>query len=246
MTTLAPNPFDLCLPAGYRQQVVPRTRDDCTQNTQAYWNNERIADCRRREYQFHVYRWAARLIRAYRLRSLVDVGSGPGWKLASLIAPVCQDITALDQPSAMDLARRFQIPATLGTIDLERPLPPTRAWDVVVCADVIEHLIDPMPLLEFLRSAAGQNGRILLSTPERDRLRGRECMGSDKPEHVREWARGEFLRFLAKAGFVVERSRLVPQDNTPVSAGRAGERLFRRGAAPRSLLACHAVLCRPR
>lgn len=239
-TALA-DPRAYCLPRGYLQQNIARTRDDMNQAA-LYWTAERIAESRR--YQSQVYRWAGQLLHRRGLTSMLDVGSGPGVKLAEHIAPVCSDITAIDQPSALAMAASLRVPAKLSPIDLERPPAPDRCYDLVLCADVVEHVLDPMPLFHFLQVAAGEHGLILLSTPERSRLRGREHLSCSKPDHVREWARSEFLTFLSKSGFEVIRTRLMPQDDSRAGVHRESERSFRQRHSDRSPLCCHAVLCR--
>jgi len=235
------DPTAYCLPRGYQQQNIARTRDDVNR-TALYWTAERIAESRR--YQSHVYRWAGDLLQRCGLTSMLDVGSGPGVKLAEYITPVCSDITAVDQPSALAVATSLRIAAMMRPIDLEAPPTPDRCYDLVLCSDVIEHVLDPAPLLGYLRAAAGAGGLVLVSTPERARLRGRDCLVCKKPDHVREWARLEFLTFLSKSGFDVIRTRLLPQDDARVGVHREAERSFRQAKFGRSPLCCHAVLCR--
>tara|TARA_Y100000816_G_scaffold286110_1_gene266731 strand:+ start:2873 stop:3610 length:738 start_codon:yes stop_codon:yes gene_type:complete len=121
----------------------------------------------------------------------------------------------------IDQKNSFSIAAQLGTLksnvmmleyDLEKD-----ATDVVnhfknnnidistvICFDVIEHLFNPTYVVEMIKGISSENTRIIFSTPERDLKRGPDCMGSNKPEHVREWNQSEFSQFLEYFGFVVE------------------------------------------
>lgn len=230
------------LPEGYREQERNLSWDPHRDNG-SYWADWRLADSGR--FQIHVYRWAAALVRERRLACVLDVGCGVGTKLAAEIAPVCRDLCAVDQPSALAHARARCPAASYAEIDLERcDLHLGRRFDLILCADVVEHLVDPDHMLRFIRAHAHHRSLILLSTPERRRLRGRDCNGSDKPEHVREWSMDEFRRFLASRGFHSLRSRLFPQDDADPAGYREEEIQFRLGRADRSRLACHAVLCR--
>jgi SAM-dependent methyltransferase len=232
------------LPPGYAAQAVNRTLDrpDADAN---YWTDERIALSAR--YQAHVYRLAAALITRHRLRSVLDVGCGPCAKLRTIIEPLCTDITGLDQPTAIATARRLGVLWPLVPVDLERPQTnPTRSFDLILCADVLEHLSDPDPTLDLIRAAARPRSLIVLSTPERRRLRGRACLESRKPEHVREWSRTEFIQFVRSRGFRVLASRLMPQDESSVRGHRHAELRFRLRLADRSPLCCHALVCRVR
>lgn len=237
-----PSAVSLCLPPEYRQQGANLTLDEHRDSADAYWSDWRIAESHR--WQFHVYAWAARLIRERGLRSVLDVGCGVATKLARHLQPVCADTVGVDQPSALAVARRRGVSAALHEIDLEAPgLELGRSFDLIVCADVIEHLADPDPMLEFVRRHAHETTLFLVSTPERDRERGRECRASNKPEHVREWARSEFVAFLRSRGLRPLRSRLLPKDEREIGPCRETERAFRLRTAATSPLCCQAVLC---
>lgn len=229
------------LPPGYREQVRNLTLDQHRDNGE-YWAPWRLADSGR--YQVHVYRWAADLIRRHALRSVLDVGCGVGTKLGAHIAPLVADIHAMDQASALEHVHTRCPSAKTHLVDLELSVTRLgRTFDLILNADVVEHLVDPDPMLDLIRAHAGPRTRVLFSTPERRRLRGRDCNASNKPEHVREWSMDEFRRFLASRGFTQLQSRLFPQDDADPAGYRQEEIDFRLGRGERSRLACHAVLC---
>jgi SAM-dependent methyltransferase len=242
-------PSDFGLPAGYRQQTAAYTHDESAWTPGGpdveYWNPQRIAASAK--YQFHVYRWAAELIEARGIKSVLDVGCGPGTKLASLVAPVCTDIEGIDQASAISVARTNRMPGHYSIVDLEDPsgTRPWRKFDMIICSDVVEHLLDPDPALDLIKSFCHERSLILFSTPCRARLRGRACLASDKPEHVREWTHQEFKRFLSSRGFGIESSCLFPADDAPMSAGLWREIKFRMRLADHSPHRCQTILCRP-
>ena len=69
---------------------------------------------------------------------------------------------------------------------------------VVICADVIEHLLDPRPLVALLAACYQRGAIVITSTPDRLRVRGAEHRGPPpNPSHVREWAIQEYADFLA-------------------------------------------------
>lgn len=241
-------PEDFFLPRGYRQQTDAFTRDDARpiEGDEAYWNAERIAASRK--WQRHVYAWAADLCRRRGLRSVLDVGCGPGTKLGELVAPVCADVEGIDQPSAVAAARRLGMPGVYREVDLERPerVEAWRTFDLIIFSDVIEHLLDPGPSLGLIKRFCHADSLVLISTPDRARLRGRTCMASEKPEHVREWTGPELRRYLRSQGWDVLQSRALPADDAPASRGIAREWAWRLGLAPTSPHRCMTVLCRPR
>ena len=238
---IAPN-HHIFLPPGYRQQPAALTHDSAREDD-SYWAPWRLAD--NGKWQHHVYAWAADLIRASGLRSVLDVGCGPCVKLSRHIAPLCADIVGLDQPSALRAARDTGAAFDLREADLEHAnVELGRPFDLILCADVIEHLGDPDPALELIRRCAHEDTRIVISTPERARERGRDCMASPKPEHVREWTREEFALLLADRGFIPTGHRLLPKDAAERAPLREAERDFRLHRRPTSPLCCQAWVCR--
>lgn len=242
-------PEEFCLPRGYRQQAAPLTHDgarvvDERGEATAYWSEARVRASGR--YQRHVYAWAAELVRSRGLKSVLDLGCGPCVKLMELIAPVCADVEGADQASAIGVARGRGAGMPLREIDLERcaGVEAWRRFDLIVCADVVEHLLDPDPMLGLIGRLSHEGTLVVMSTPDRARLRGRGCMASEKPEHVREWAEGEFTAFLRSRGFAIERVRRLPGDDAPWRRGAMREMVFRLGLAGTSEHRCCTVLCR--
>ena len=83
--------------------------------------------------------------------------------------------------------------------------------DIIICSDVIEHLIDPDLLLNYIKNLSSKNSIIYLSTPDRDRMRGKSCMKSLKKEHIREWNYSEFKAYIADRGFqIIDHIHLKP------------------------------------
>lgn len=237
------DPRAFFLPAGYRQQPAPFSHD-ALRDDETYWTSERLVMSAR--YQYHVYAWAASLITHRGLRSVLDVGCGPGVKLASLISPVCNDIEGIDQATGVAAARRAGAPGRYTVVDLETcGMPAWRTFDLIICADVIEHLMDPDPALRLIRRFSHAGTLAVVSTPDRARLHGRECMASTKPDHVREWSAPEFVRLLRSRSMRPVSQRLFPADDAPLSEGRLAEMKWRIRLASRSPHRCHAVLCRP-
>jgi 2-polyprenyl-3-methyl-5-hydroxy-6-metoxy-1,4-benzoquinol methylase len=231
----------LCLPPDYRQQVA-NFSIDTNRDQGSYWAPWRLAD--NAKWQHHVYQWAADLIRTHNLTSVLDVGCGPCVKLLKFITPLTSDITGLDQPSALAAARKQGATFNLLPLDLENPSSElNRTYDLIICADVIEHLADPDPAIELFRRYSHAGTRLLISTPERSRERGRTCMASNKPEHVREWTREEFERFLRSRSLTPRLHRILPKDAQDREPLRQAELDYRLGRAPTSPLCCQAWVC---
>jgi SAM-dependent methyltransferase len=229
-----------CIKPGYRENAAPRSFD--RDPDVRYWTDERLAAAS--SYQWPVYQLCRNLMLARNARSFLDVGSGPGTKVAKLIAPICSDLVLIDQPSSREIVARTLpsarfVPADLDALDLDLE----RRFDLIVCADVLEHLKRPDACLRFIREHLAAGGRAVLSTPERDHLRGRECMTSPHPEHVREWNAAEFHAFSERCGLAVERQVLLPQARLP-ALERVASRLFGRFLLQRRWASCQALICR--
>ena len=73
---------------------------------------------------------------------------------------------------------------------------------MVVCANVIEHLLRPEFLLENLREILPSIEALVVSTPNRDTTSGPEDFGPPAdPSRVREWNVEEFAALLEAWGF---------------------------------------------
>lgn len=76
---------------------------------------------------------------------------------------------------------------------------------VIICADVIEHLVNPAYLLCNIKKIMDYSPACLISTPERDHLLDSDSFGPPKNiHHVREWNMTEFINLLNAFGFNIE------------------------------------------
>jgi len=200
---------DYGIKPGYAANTVLLTPDESSGTH--YWTEARLRASR--YFQFAVYAYAGRVARRRKLESLLDVGCGSGAKLAYLHRRVPElDIRGVDQAHAIDLCRATHDFGTWHVDDFEDPAKngPAPA-QLVLSSDVIEHLADPDRLLEYVRAKVLPGGYVILSTPERDRLRGVDCNRCPNPYHVREWSFREFEGYLESRGFrVLEHELQLP------------------------------------
>lgn len=236
------NPDDrYFIKAGYRPNATSATYGGSADS--AYWNAERIATAS--EYQYDAYRIAAEIVRSQRIDALLDVGSGPPKKLAELMPPELR-IHLVDQPSTRQIAAALLPRAAFAAANLERAdLDLGETFRLILCADVIEHLLDPDPCLDFMRRHLRPGGLMLLTTPERDVQRGPDCDNCPHPMHVREWNRGEFRTLLESRGLEVVEQRLLPQRRVHPLRRMAAALLDAAGRPP-VWYSCQLVVCRNR
>lgn len=153
--------------------------------------------------QPHVYEMALYLAERTGIEQVVGIGCGRGdtlvpfgdrWKLT--VVDRQRDLARLDERLAA--AERVEA-------DLEEGLPrAVRELDdrtLVVCAGVIEHLVDPRPLVRGLAEVAARVPYVLLSTCDRARLRGTgDIPAPADPAPVRERTLDEMVALLRDEG----------------------------------------------
>lgn len=155
-------------------------------------------------YQPHVYEMIGFLAERAGVRRIIDIGCGSATKLKPFAGKF--ELVCIDCSAALNLARS-QVPDSIFLEwDLESGFPDLfndfLADAVVVCADVIEHLHNPEPLVRALAKLSRVCPYVLISTPDRARARGILDDGPPaNPAHVREWTADEFGRFLRDGGF---------------------------------------------
>ena len=142
------------------------------------------------EYQREVYEFAESLFRRQNLKEVIDVGCGSGYKLRKHFQP--QEATGYDlEPTVGHLRRNYPDWTWFHADQLKH----RSKSDLIICADVIEHLTDPTPLLVQFQSIQFQY--LIISTPDRHQKTGRWDFGPPfNPAHVREWNQAELKSFL--------------------------------------------------
>lgn len=178
------------LPQDYQSRMEPAYFDDILGDSTAW--------------QADVYWLAAHLARKAGVQWLKDIGCGNGKKLLQfgdefLTLGIDYGANILHQP--ITLKHKWQ------SVDLNTHSLMMDYFDnsVVICADVIEHLPNPMPLIQSLRNACEVAPYVLLSTPDRERVYKGEHNGPPgNPYHCREWTNAEWVRWLRFEGLPVQ------------------------------------------
>lgn len=143
-------------------------------------------------YQKKVYERALHIMQAKGYKTILDVGCGSGYKLMNMLGKY--DTVGADVGTTLEFLQNKY--PTRKWMSAEEPWE-EGVYDLVICADVIEHLSDPDLLLTRLRKTKCKY--ILLSTPDRDIVRGPETFGPPtNPYHVREWNQAELKQYIEK------------------------------------------------
>lgn len=212
---------------GYRSRLEPQYFQDSLVETSGII------------HQPFVYSFAQYLAQRFDCSTVIDVGCGRAQKLVQLHPQL--ELIGIDFGSNIEFCRR-QYPFgkwiewnidSGGTIPLE---PDVIRNSVVVCADVIEHLVDPTTLGRMLKFLMGYAPVGIISTHERDLVRGSDDVGPPgNPSHVREWNLSELEAFLSHSGLRVAFSGLTFNNNHNLQKKTSAivlENNFKLGLAP--------------
>ena len=136
--------------------------------------------------------------------SLLDAGCGEGI-VTRIVGDAFPrfDITGIDvEPQLLAQARQANPRAKFVQGSLSDLHFPDRAFDTVVCSEVLEHVPDPEAALrELVRVCAGM---LVMSVPREPWFRVANVMGFSRwstfgnpPDHINHWTARGFIRFLA-------------------------------------------------
>ncbi|WP_411073616.1 class I SAM-dependent methyltransferase [Streptomyces sp. cmx-4-7] len=172
-------------------------------------------------WQPDVYPYTAARAKELGRDVVIDIGCGRAGKLASLAHQYpawsfigvdfgdnltwCRDNHPFGEWIEVNLESAERLPITPSLV----------RRSIVVCSDVIEHLVDPAPALSLIRSLLLEGGAVaVLSTPARECRSGYDTPGPPRnPSHVREWASDEFQALLRASGFEIHYAGLTRSDD---------------------------------
>jgi methionine biosynthesis protein MetW len=154
---------------------------------------------------------------------VLDVGCATGYLAAALHERGCTVVGIEADPDAAAQARGHCDAVVVGDVEAPRTRAETAArgpFDVVMCADVLEHLRDPWEVLAWLRTLLRDGGRAVVSLPNiahwtarRELLRGRfpqADYGLFDRTHLRFFTRATARDLAAHAGFAILEEHPAP------------------------------------
>jgi SAM-dependent methyltransferase len=159
-------------------------------------------------WQLLVYEYAHYLQRRHQLTKILDLGCGAAHKTAAFFGAVLGEVHAVDWDTKI-ASQQFptiqfrNADLDAGSIDLNSK------FDLIICADVVEHMNNPFCLVETIKLHAMSETLIVISTRERSH----DDEGpSINPAHAQEWEYHEFGVFLHRAGFkILDHFCVAPQ-----------------------------------
>jgi hypothetical protein len=161
------------LPEGYNQRLDNDPWDDTSQED---------------EWQKEVYLLARDICKKEGFKTVCDLGCGSGFKLVNYLGEF--DTIGIEVPATVEFLKSKY--PDRRWVDDDTLVPPYA--DMLICADVLEHVPNPDSIMGFIRDAHPL--KIILSTPERD-IRNEPTLGPPGHTcHCREWNMAEFKAYV--------------------------------------------------
>ena len=183
----------------YKSNLIINTFDS---KDKIYWTKERISQSYYTRY--YLYKFCKKLVKKQKLKSVLDIGCGSALNLMKFIQPECDEVFGIDQEKVINYCKKRYGLKTFISDNIENSsLNLDKKFDLILSFDVIEHLLDPNKLISYIKKYSHENTLIIITTPERDILRGKNCNYSPKNTHVREWNTIEFKKYLRSQNFEI-------------------------------------------
>jgi len=154
------------------------------------------------QWQLEVYLHALGLMKKHNLKSVADIGCGSAFKLIVYLGEY--ETVGLELPANVEILKKKYPERQWKICDFSSK--PDLSADVVICSDVIEHLVDPDELLAYIKGIRYKY--LVLSTPDRGLIYRPWHKGYYGPPankaHIREWNYKEFGEYIAQHFKVVD------------------------------------------
>ena len=164
------------------------------------------------QFQDEVYAAARKLCVDNNYKTILDIGCGSAFKLIKYFRD--KRFVGLDlEPNLGHIRDKYPL-YDFRESDFNKP--PKEKFDLIICSDVIEHLLDPDDLLKFISQIDYKH--LVLSTPERNTIQelqrsfGWDVKTNGPPHnlmHVREWSFEELNEYLT-SWFNIENQFMTP------------------------------------
>jgi SAM-dependent methyltransferase len=173
-----------------------------------YWREHmppEVRASREKMYDERVHYVRAHLERlAVAPRRIIEVGAGNGEFAAAFLRACGESIEQMvlvePQPLALDLPRVAVVSTPLEQWSS------SQRFDLAISWEVIEHILDPDPMLAAIRQRLEPGGLLILSTPNEDSFETRLLKGRSANllyDHVRLYNPRTLARLLERHGFEV-------------------------------------------
>lgn len=142
--------------------------------------------------QYEVYNYAKSLMLLNNWNTVLDIGCGSGEKLIKMFDKY--KTVGTDVQETLNFLKNKYPNNRWELSDFSNPL--TEEFDLVICADVIEHIEEPEILIEYLLKL--NTKAYVISTPDGDWINTAKFGPPINVCHVREWTKPQFKQYMGK------------------------------------------------
>ncbi len=180
------------------------------------------------------------LLSCSRTTHILDVGTAYGYLGKVLRDEGFTHVDGLEQDAAhVEAARKVYTTVIEHDLDLPEKWPLSERYDMIICADVLEHLRDPWRTLNWLVGALAPGGRLFISVPNSGHwwirlnvLVGRfpvEDRGLFDRGHLRFFTWATLKQLTSEVGLEIENTWVTPIPFTLLPSGSSGRTIARVG-----------------
>jgi len=155
-----------------------------------------------RQYQLATYKAASVIAKEMDNPTAIDFGCGLAKKLIEHIEPVCQEVIGIDKKHRIDSCRMAFPESKIkwGVANLDERIDVCGKFDIVICADVLEHLINPIVMIRTIVEHLKDDGYAVISTPDAETIAKNVKVN---PGHRRAWNEDRFVKLLKDGGLKI-------------------------------------------
>ncbi len=217
------------------------------------WTPERIARFWDWQSQFpecyFTYQFGDRIVQALRehltgKHSVLDFGCGTGFLIPSLAA-VAENVYGGDvSPKSLERTNKYAVGVAnfRGAYLISDLVARKLRFDAIMIVEVVEHLPDHalVEVLNTARELVKPNGRVIITTPNEERLEDSEiyCAEADvvfhRWQHVRSWTASRLSDWVTKHGYEVVKVYTTDFSLWPTASLRGLRQRFQRARNPQS------------
>jgi ubiquinone/menaquinone biosynthesis C-methylase UbiE len=137
---------------------------------------------------------------ALRGKNVLDVGCGTG-EFLSQVQKRGAEVWGMDiDAKALTFAKeRFHVANVHSNLDFESP-----QFDIITCFETIEHVDDPLSLLQNIAGKLKGNGVLILSTPSRERMLANLNRWDFPYNHLTRWNKESLANVGSFAGLEIQ------------------------------------------
>ena len=164
-------------------------------------------------YRWRAWRWVSRLGRS---GAALEIGCGDGWMLAALREQGWQVIGTERSVESAIPTQGHRVPVFVGELDAVRP---TARFDVIILFHVLEHIMDPVAVLQRCSVLLKPGGRVIVAVPNWGSWQA-QCFGADwlhldVPRHLNHFSRHALAHVAEQAGLRIARTSYFSPEHDP-------------------------------